>query len=139
MRKDIRQKVYEKYNELCAYTGTQLEKDWQVDHMTSKFLHVNNAYYIYGNLNEIHDHIKKIDDIENLLPAQKIINHYKRAMDLEQFREYMLNFHKRLAKLPKNTKILKTQKRKEYMNKIALLFDITPDKPFSGKFYFERI
>jgi hypothetical protein len=44
----------------------------------------------------------------------------------------------RLAKLPKCPKTEKSIKRKEYMLKIAKYFDITPECPFSGKFYFEE-
>jgi len=67
------------------------------------------------------------------------VNHYKRAFDLEGFRGYLLTFHLRLAKLPKTTNREKTKERIIYMNRIADLFGITVDKPFSGIFYFEQI
>lgn len=51
----------------------------------------------------------------------------------------MMDFHKRLAKLPKKTSLKKTENRISYMKTVAALFDITVDKPFSGKFYFETI
>ena len=51
----------------------------------------------------------------------------------------MLEFHKRLGKLPKKTSKESTKKRISYMNEIAEVFGITKDKPFSGKFYFETI
>lgn len=126
MTKKIRQSVFEKYNGLCAYTGKQLGDDWQVDHVESKA--------VIGHLGR-----SEVDRNSNLLPACKIINHYKRALCLEDFRRYMMTFHKRLAKLPKKTSIPATQRRKDYMEKVAELFDITPEKPFSGKFYFETL
>ena len=127
-----REKVYNKFNGKCAYTGTPLESDWQIDHMESKYI---NSYYAYkGVLDE-----KNVNRIENLFPAQKIINHYKRAFDLEFFRDYMKNFHLRIAKLPKNPKVKKSIKHKTYLLEVARLFDITPEKPFSGKFYFETL
>ena len=49
---------------------------------------------------------------------------------------YMLSFHKRLAKLPKEPRIEKSAKRKEYMLKVAEAFGIATDKPFNGVFYF---
>jgi hypothetical protein len=49
----------------------------------------------------------------------------------------MFGFHIRLGKLPKKTTRPQTIKRIEYMLKIAALFDITPEKPFNGIFYFE--
>ena len=127
-----RQIVYDKFNGKCAYSGTQLESDWQIDHMESKKI---NSYFAYkGALDE-----RNVNRIENLMPTQKIINHYKRAFDLALFRDYMKTFHLRLAKLPKNPKVQKSIKHKEYLLEVARLFDITPEKPFSGKFYFETL
>lgn len=82
---------------------------------------------------------KDCDKIENLVPAIKIVNHYKRSFDLNDFRNYMMNFHIRLAKLPKKTTVEKTKKRIIYMNELANLFAISADKPFCGKFYFETL
>lgn len=33
MKKEDRQKVFEKFGGRCAYSGTKLESDWQVDHV----------------------------------------------------------------------------------------------------------
>jgi len=79
-----------------------------------------------------------VNDIGNLIPAISIINHYKRDRTIEQFREFMLTFHKRLAKLPKKTVVKATERRIKYMKKVAELFEIEVDKPFCGKFYFEN-
>lgn len=120
--------VYKKYSGLCAYTGQPLGEDWQVDHVIPKCLTIQSF-----------SGFEKHDDFGNLLPACKIVNHYKRSLDLEGFRIYMLNFHKRLAKLPKNTMVKSTQRRKEYMQEIADLFGIATDRPFSGVFFFETV
>lgn len=142
MNKKLRQQVYEKYNGLCAYTGKPLDDNWQVDHVTSKYKIKYNAAKEVArqkDWNAYEETIKHIDDVENLLPAISFVNHYKREYDLEGFRNYLKDFHKRLAKLPKTTKRPATVKRIAYMNNIANLFDITVDKPFSGKFYFETL
>lgn len=143
MKKAIRQQVYEKYNGFCGYTGEPLDDTWQVDHITSKAKHRWKSYgkkYNPGRLKEeFMEELKKVDDIENLMPCLRIINHYKRSLDLEGFRVRMNGLHKRLAKLPKKTKVSHTQKRKEYLFKIAELFHITVEKPFDGKFYFEKL
>lgn len=118
-----REKVYLKYNGKCAYTGKDLDDKWQIDHIHCK----SQSYTYKGDINHI----------DNLVPALRIVNHYKRGSNLEQFRIFMLSFHKRLAKLPKNTSVERTKNRKEYMYKVANAFDISIDKPFSGKFYFE--
>lgn len=125
--KKLRQQVYEKYGGRCAYTGKPLDDKWQVDHVTP---------YLYLTV-RYPSHLEIINHINNLLPACQIINHYKRSKDLEEFRQYMLTFHKRLERLPNNCIVEKSRRRKAYMLKVAELFDITPDKPFIGKFYFE--
>ena len=114
----------------CAYTGTELLPDWQVDHVKAVRRNwlVNNSAMFEENHN-----------LENMLPSQRIVNHYKHSMDLEQFRNFMKDFHVRLSKLPKNPKIEKSIKRKAYMLEIARLFDIKTDKAFSGRFYFETL
>ena len=116
-----RQEVYNKYNGKCAYSGTDLKDDWQVDHIVP---------IVHGGTN----------DIDNLMPVQRIVNHYKRALTLKNFREWYLGgLHERLAKLPKNPRSENGIKKKQYLLDIAELFGITVDKPFDGMFYFEKI
>jgi hypothetical protein len=136
MKSTERQKVYNKYNGKCAYTGKPLDDKWQVDHVTPKQL----ASYFYSHISRDAMNCKgdSVHSFENLLPTLRIVNHYKRGFDLEMFRQYMLTFHIRLAKLPINPKVEKSKNRKKYMLTVAAAFDITPDKPFSGKFYFEK-
>ena len=117
------------FNGKCAYTGTDLLPDWQVDHVEA----VRRNWWTNSAMFE------ENHKLQNMLPAQKIVNHYKHSMGLEEFRRFMIGFHLRLVKLPKNPKTEKSAKRKAYMLEIARLFDITPHKPFSGKFYFETI
>lgn len=123
MSKINRDVVYNKFGGLCAYSGTLLDDDWQVEHIVpaDKTGRKNNGF-------------------DNLLPVQKLINHYKRHLSLEDFRVwYMSGLHERLAKLPKNPRTEKSEKRIIYMNRIANYFNITEDRPFGGKFYFETI
>lgn len=123
-----RGEIYKKYGGRCAYTGKELGDEWQIDHIIPKCLTLQKCHQII-------DH----NDIANLVPTFSIINHYKRGFALEPFRQYMLTFHLRLAKLPKKPRTEKTKKRIIYMNKIANLFDITPEKAFDGIFYFEKL
>lgn len=132
-------KVFAKFDGLCAYTGKPLGDDWQIDHQTSKYLNSYRAYYSSGSVEEVDKKIKEVDKIENLFPALKVVNHYKRSLDLEGFRDYMKTFHIRLAKYPKNPTVAKSIKRKAYMMSIAEAFGITQEKPFDGLFYFEKI
>ena len=128
--KKDREIIKKKFGGKCAYTGTELKDDWQVDHVkpVRRNWWLNNSAIFEENHN-----------LQNMLPSQRIVNHYKHSMDLEQFRNFMRDFHIRISKLPKNPKIEKSIKRKAYMLEIASIFDITPDKPFSGRFYFETL
>jgi hypothetical protein len=128
--KKDRAQVKAKLNGKCAYTGTDLLSDWQVDHVEA----VRRNWWANNSAMFEENH-----KIENMLPAQKIVNHYKHSMGLEEFRNFMTDFHKRISKLTKNPKVERSIKRKAYMLEIARLFDIKPDKPFSGKFYFETL
>lgn len=119
-----------KFDGKCAYTGTDLLTNWQVDHVEA----VRRNWWINNSAMFEENH-----KIENMLPSQAIVNHYKHSMGLEEFRNFMADFHKRILKLTKNPKVERSIKRKAYMLEIARLFDITPDKPFSGKFYFETL
>lgn len=134
--KKLRQEVYEKFNGLCAYTGKPLGNDWQVDHVQSKSQNewIGKGYEKQGCL-----FLENVDCIENLLPALRIINHYKRGFDLEGFRNSMNTFHERLKKLPKKTSVPATENRIKYMNEVANHFGITTEKPFNGIFYFETL
>jgi hypothetical protein len=124
-----RDAIYNKYGGRCAYSGTLLEDDWQVDHLLSK---QKLGYFNYDEIDP--------DGLDNLMPTQKIINHYKRALWLDDFRTLWLGgLHTRLKKLPKCPRADKSIKRKTYLLKIAGYFGITPDNPFSGTFYFESL
>ena len=127
--KKIRLQVYEKYGGLCGYTGKPLGDKWEVDHVTPQ------SHYRWYQSSET----MKCDDIANLIPAIKIINHYKRGRDLEQFRRYISTLHIRLKKLPKKTMVARTENRKRYLLEVAEHFGVTPDNPFNGTFYFETI
>ena len=128
--KKNRELIKQKFGGKCAYTGTELLPDWQIDHVKPRIMYEIGAYPYEGNPN----------DITNLVPCQKIVNHYKRALPLETFRNWFLaGLHERLEKLPKNPKVKKSIKRKAYLLEVAQLFGIEIDKPFSGRFYFETI
>jgi 5-methylcytosine-specific restriction endonuclease McrA len=123
-----RERIYSKFNGLCAYSGTPLEDDWQIDHI-KPIARNDDGTCMFPE-----------DDCEdNMVPAQRLINHYKHSMPLETFRNwYMAGLHERITKLPKNPKTEKSIKRSEYLLRVAAYFGITPDQPFDGEFYFEK-
>ncbi len=106
--KEIRLKVYDKYNHRCAYCGCKLEyKDMQVDH--AKPLRVGGA-----------------DDILNYMPACRSCNHYKATLDVEGFRIYLADIHKRLM-------------RDSIPYQVAERFGIVKHMTNDVKFYFENV
>jgi 5-methylcytosine-specific restriction endonuclease McrA len=125
-----RQIIFDKFGGKCAYSGTPLESDWQVDHLIPVVRNWWSGDMVF----------KKNDIMSNLIPCQKLINHYKHSYDLETFRTWLLGgLHTRLKKVPKNPRTTKGAARKKYILKVAGYFGITEDKPFNGKFYFETL
>jgi len=76
--KKNRELIKQKFNGLCAYSGTVLEDDWQVDHIKPLLRGRRKNKMLFEDR----------DCIENMIPCQKIINHYKRALDIETFRSW---------------------------------------------------
>ena len=118
-----RERIYQKYNGKCAYSGTDLEPDWQIDHINPIIRGMFGSKPLFPN-----------EADSNLVPCQKAINHYKGAWELETFRGLLLTLHKRIKHTPR---MPHTIKKREYLLKVASYFGITPDKPFGGTFYFE--
>jgi 5-methylcytosine-specific restriction endonuclease McrA len=114
MNKELRKRVYGKYGGKCAYCGRHVEcKDFQVDHIIPK-----GRFHVYT-----HKPDYKVNDFENLNPACRRCNHYKRSYLLEDFRQLVRTIHERISK--------------EYINKVAIDYGVIELKPFDGVFYFE--
>lgn len=127
--KKNRELIKNKFGGKCAYSGTELKDDWQVDHVKPI---VRNKYTNTAMFDDNHN-------LCNMFPVQRIINHYKGSLDLDTFRTWYLGgLQERLKKLPRNPKAEKSIKRKKYLLEVAELFEITESKPFSGVFYFEK-
>nr|DAI43930.1 MAG TPA: RECOMBINATION ENDONUCLEASE VII [Caudoviricetes sp.] len=106
--KKTRLAVYEKCNHRCAYCGCELAyKDMQVDHATP--LRIGGA-----------------DDISNFLPSCRSCNHYKATLDIEGFRNYLAEIHKRLM-------------RDSVAYQVAERFGIVKHDSDDVKFYFEEM
>lgn len=128
--KKDRELIKNKFQGKCAYSGTELRDDWQVDHVKP----------IVRNWRDGTCKFESEHKLDNMVPCQKLINHYKGSMSLESFRNWYLGgLHERLGKLPKKPKAEKSIKRKAYILEIASFFGITENIPFNGKFYFETI
>ena len=111
-RKDLimkidRLKVYDKYKGHCAYCGKAIAiKDMQVDHILSK-------------------HNGGTNGIDNLNPSCRMCNHYKRAADIETFRNDLLGgLLDRLMKI--------------YIFRVALDYGMITINGWDSKFYYEQ-
>jgi len=65
------------------------------------------------------------DDLSNLLPACPSCNNYKHSMDLERFRQFMKEIHKRIHNNITTVRI-------------AERYGVVKVEPFDGVFYFEK-
>ena len=115
LSKLVREAVHKKFDGRCAYCGTPIEyRQMQVDHYypqcKAKF---------YKNRFRIDVHA-----MDNLMPACRRCNHYKRARTPKQFRELMQGLHERLQAI--------------YILKVAVDFGMATIQPFEGSFYFEK-
>jgi len=80
MKKELREKVWKKYNKRCAYCGEPLEySKMQVDHIHPK--------YNGGK-----------DDIENYNPSCRQCNFYKSTFTIDAFREQLATITERIKK-----------------------------------------
>jgi hypothetical protein len=102
-----RQEVYDKCGGCCGYCGQAITiKQMQVDHVFPRSC---------GGTSHI----------DNLLPACRQCNHYKRAQTIGVFRETMYTLHERILKI--------------YIHKVAVNFGMALLVPWDGKFYYEKI
>lgn len=109
--KSKREEVYQKYNGHCAYCGREIAyKDMQVDH----FLPLR-AWGIEDT---------GTDDLDNLMLACRMCNHYKRANSLETFRRYIEEIPRKL--------------RDNYIYKVGVAYGEVVEQEHPVKFYFER-
>ncbi len=104
--------VYKKFDGHCAYCGRHIAyNDMQVDHFKPQ-----RAW---------NPEDSSTDDIENLVPSCRMCNHYKRAHDLETFRQY-------IAEIPRKL-------QENYIYKIGIAYGNVLENPKAIKFYFEKV
>lgn len=105
-----REKVYKKYDGHCSYCGKEIAyKDMQVDHLIPL-----EGYSQDGT-----------NDIDNLMPACRRCNHYKRANSLEGWR-------KMIEAIPSKLE------RDSYIYRVALDYELIQARPHEVQFYFEK-
>jgi 5-methylcytosine-specific restriction endonuclease McrA len=80
MKKELRLKIWRKYDCKCAYCGQELAyKEMQVDHIEAK--------YLGGS-----------DEIDNYNPSCRQCNFYKNTFDIDGFRKRLSTIIERIQK-----------------------------------------
>ena len=118
MRKELREKVYQKYNKKCAYCGLDIQyKEMQVDHIIPKY-----------NFDKPHfkTDFNNPDDFRNLNPSCRSCNKFKDTYDLETFR---LQIEAQIDRLRKYQSTFRLAER----------YGLIECKPKEVKFYFETL
>jgi len=121
MKKEIREKVWKKYDRKCAYCGKPIEyKELQVDHIKPIFRNDNEKDLLKMNIS------RGKDAIENFNPACRRCNHWKSTFSIDKFREQI---ELQLIRL----------KRDNTNYRMALDYGLLTENPKPVKFYFEII
>jgi 5-methylcytosine-specific restriction endonuclease McrA len=119
MKKSDRIKVWEKYEEKCAYCGEQLEYDkMQVDHRAPIYRGTSDKDLARMGI------IRGLDVFENWEPSCRPCNGYKSTFTVEVFRNNMTTITDRILK--------------DFKTRLAVKYGIIEFKPFDGMFYFEK-
>ena len=131
MDKDLRERVWNKYDKHCAYCGKILEyKNMQVDHVipryhkwTNEYLaKINRARKFFGTYQE--PIIRGSNAFENLVPSCRRCNYVKETMTIEKFREIISNKIDTINKFSSAYRMAKDYGLvKETNNKIVFYFE----------------
>ena len=125
-----RNKIKLLYGGKCAYSGTKLELNWQIDHVKPLLRNSHTGLIDYPSNN----------NINNLVPCQALINHYKGPAPLEIFREYLVpDISQLLRSFHRQPRTSSEQQYYNYISALAKYFGIAIDSEWNGIFYFELI
>lgn len=116
--KKVRVALYDKYNHKCAYCGCDLEyKDMQIDHIKSVYANTDIKQAMTD---------EEMYSEDNLLSTCRQCNFYKSSMDLETFRNRLINT------LMKNL-------QKTFQYRLALKYGLIEEHIQPIRFYFETL
>ena len=121
--KELRKKVYEKYDGHCAYCGCKLDyKDMQVDHVVA----FGQVYYSRDS-KQVQQMIAndEINGAENLMPSCRQCNFYKGINNIDEFRTKIKDMLSRTC-------------IDNFQARLAMKYGIIEYHSWDGKFYFEK-
>lgn len=114
--KKIREEIWHKYGEKCAYCGCDLEyKDMQIDHIKSFCAAEFDKKITEDNLH----------GVDNMMPSCRMCNYYKSASGIEGFRRKL-----------KNT--LSHTCTDSFQARLAIKYKMIVVQEWDGKFWFEK-
>ena len=124
--KELREKVFNKYDGKCAYCGDQLKK-MQVDHIIPQRNFLESILKNY-DIPSFLKHLKEYDvnHIDNLNPSCATCNKFKDTFSLRVFRRELQDQFNRAKKYSSNLRF-------------ALKFNQVLETPKDIVFYFENI
>ena len=133
MKKELREKVWNKYNCHCAYCGDEIKyKDMQVDHIIPKsnwdnvMMYKDKISYWNKKVPDFLKYLTSIDlnHIDNLNPSCRVCNKFKDTFSLEMFRSELMEQAKRAFKTNSSyRRALKFNQIKETPREIIFYFE----------------
>ncbi len=112
-----RDKIWKMFGKKCAYCGCDLETS------TGKHMHADHVKPIIRNWWQNDCLFPEDDNEENIFPTCLYCNRYKSSLSLEEFRRWLIDTPRKLAKVTL------------YRN--AVRFGMIEEKKWNGIFYFE--
>ena len=125
INKKTREQVYQKYKGHCAYCGEEISiTEMQVDHI---FAQAKIHWIGHEGMKRFHNDIPdNINELNNLNPACRFCNAWKKTFSIEQFRSEISEQVKRANKYSANYRMAKRYK-------------LIEERTMPIVFYFEKV
>jgi hypothetical protein len=118
MKKELREKVWNKFNSKCAYCGEDLEYNkMEVDHKIPIYRNHSDEELLRMNI------VRGTNEFKNLLPSCKQCNYYKSTFSIAEFKNQLYTIIERI--------------KKPFIVRLAIKYGLISFKTFDGKFYYE--
>ena len=123
MKKQLRERIYQKYDGHCAYCGCKQQKGWHIEHV--KPIKRVPKRFQYGVWEDIEMEQPENNTFANMVPACPSCNINKHSMSVEEFRTAIHDYMKHLNNISTQYKIAKR-------------FGLVNETGIKVKFYYEQ-